>query len=123
MDMNMPNDELYNLIKSQMNNGLTQEQLSNLFTRAQNEVSQEEDEKKVMLARECLINAILSYINALNLDDEITEEDVKTIEKQLLSIERAVKLIKSAGFSFPMGDSQGKTKTADEIIKEFLKDI
>ena len=117
----MTNDELYNKIKSEMSHGLTQDDLVALFTRAQEEKKQQEDENKIILARECLINATLQYIKALNLGDEITDEDAAHIEKQLITIERTINLVKNTGFSFKMDEE--KTKTADEILKEFLKDL
>lgn len=116
----MTNDELYNKIKSEMSHGLTQDDLVALFTRAQEE-KQQENENKIGLARECLINATLQYIKTLNLGDEITDEDAAHIEKQLITIERTINLVKNTGFNFKTDEE--KTKTADEILKEFLKDL
>lgn len=115
----MTNDELYNLIKEEMKNGLTQDQLTNLFSKAQQESeAKKEEEKKLTMARECLINATLVYIKALNLGEEIEDDDVEHMEKQLKSIERAVGVMKNAGFAIKDGKA-----SADEIIKKFLENI
>lgn len=115
----MTNNELYNLIKNEMKNGLTQNQLTDLFTKAQQESeAKKEDEKKLTMARECLINATLAYIKALDLGEEINEKDVEHMEKQLTSMERAIDVMKNAGFAIRNGK-----QSADEIIKKFLENI
>ena len=84
------NEELLQSIKNMFADGITPEDISAAISKVQEDQAKETAAKEKIIARECLINAVLAYCKTLGIADELEAEDVNELRKSLASIESSI---------------------------------
>lgn len=93
------NNELYESIKSMLADGITAEDITKMVNQIEAEREQEAVKvakaKEQVIARECLINAVISYCKVLGIADDLKPEDINELRKSLTMIETSLQSFKT----------------------------
>ena len=84
------NEELLQSIKNMFADGITPEEINAAIDKVQEEQAKESANKEKIIARECLINAVLTYCKVLGIADSVEPEDINELRKSLASIESSL---------------------------------
>ena len=85
------NAQFYDTIKQMLEEGVTHQEIEDMIKAAQEEAEAKKvKDQSIILARECLINAVIAYCKELGLAEDLNATDINELRKSLATIETTI---------------------------------